>query len=277
MCNVSRLPFEAWRGWRRGLISPSSRSNGSNVNAIDSKDLKSTALNSTTISPPEDHYLDIMSDDYTQMIRKAHSLVHDRCTSILQALVGREILVTALSADVVNSSQKIKTLSSEAKEEYYKMFIENTSELIQDHGGYVLKNVGDCVLGFFPSGKHFAENHDSAVSCGLAIRDMIQNSLSPHFVGRKLPSIACRIGADFGSSRVSRLTSNGGYSAVDMFGDVINAASKISHYAKPNQMVIGYNLLTHLMSMDCFDFKPTSHFDLIGKRDYEVYVVDYRK
>jgi len=202
--------------------------------------------------------------------------MHNKNTYFLQSLEGKTIQITSINIDIVNSSEKVKMLSSEAAGEFYQTFIENTSDLIEHYGGYVLKNIGDCVTGYFPCSKYYIENHDKAVLCGLAMRDMIKDSLNPYLTERKLPSIACRISADFGAAKVLLITSNGDYSAIDLFGSALNSAAKISHYAKPNQMVIGDNLFWELIHSEYFDFKLIHHLDLIGKQTYPVYLVERR-
>ena len=221
----------------------------------------------------EDHYLSMIRDEDLRVLKKDKKFIN-RCAYLLQSLEGKTIKTTALHVDIVNSTEKVRTLSSEAAGMYYQAFIESASDLIEDYGGYVLKNVGDCVLGFFPCSNYYIENHDKAVLCGLAISDMIKDSLSPYFAERNLPSIACRISADYGAAKVLRVGSNGDYSAVDLFGGALNSASKISHYAKPNQMVIGDNLFWELIHSKDFEFKSIRNLDLMGKQIYPVYVVE---
>jgi len=223
-------------------------------------------------------YLNTIKDEDLRTLKKEikTNIIRDRCTFFLQSLQGKTIWITALNIDIVNSSEKVKALSSEAVVEYYQEFIGNTSDLIEDHGGYVLKNVGDCVIGLFPCSKYFVENHDKAVSCGLAMCDMLKEKLNPYFMERKLPSIACRISADFGVANVVRVRSNGVYPAVDLFGGAMNSAAKISHYAKPNQMVIGENLLQQLIDVMDFQFKSINGFSQLGNHKYSVYLVERR-
>jgi len=209
--------------------------------------------------PEEDYYLNMINGD-SLLTKKEIKHGHNRCAAILQALEGKTVQITALNIDVVNSSEKVRILSSDDAAEYYQTFIESTAELIHDHGGYVLKNVGDCVMGFFPCSKYFVENHDKALLCGLAMCDMIKDLLDPYFTESNLLSIACRISADFGAAKVLRIGSNGGYSAIDLFGSAMNSASKISHFAKPNQMVIGGNLYRQLIETNDLDFKSVSLF-----------------
>ena len=192
--------------------------------------------------------------------------------SILESLERKTVQITALNVDIVNSTERVKTLPDEATGEYYKTFLENASDLIEFYGGYVLKNVGDCVIGFFPCSKYYIENHDKAVLCGLAMSHML-DSLTPYLVQKNIPEIKCRISADFGAAKVIRIGSPDGYSMIDLFGKAINSAAKISRYAKPGQMVVGDDLLRQLIHDDVFEFKLINRWSLTGKYPYSAYTV----
>jgi len=208
---------------------------------------------------------------------------------ILKSLTGKTVPMNVINIDIVDSSERVKQLSSKKVEYYYKTFIEKTAELIEQFGGYVLKNVGDCVIGFFPSGNTINENHDTAVLCGLGIIDMIKN-MNNDFVEKGIPPINCRVAADFGEARVIQINSRGEYSALDLFGNALNKPTKILHQAKPNQMVVGGDLFANFMSdfregikkkfikisSDGFgfNFKLIHRFDLTGHENYPVFLVD---
>jgi class 3 adenylate cyclase len=200
--------------------------------------------------------------------------IGDRYDCFLRSLVGKKIKATVVCIDIINSCERVRNLSTESAGEYYEAFIENMSNVVEKYGGYVLKSVGDCVIGLFPCSKYMVENHDRAVSCGLAMRDVVKGSLNQYLIGKKLPSIDCRISADLGEAKVIEVSSAGGYSAVDLFGNVMNSTSKISHYAKSNQMVVGENLLYELVDSDVFVFKLINHFSLSRNNKYPVYLVE---
>lgn len=257
--------------WRRHNRTPGD----SNHHATDIGDSHHYAKKSELDFPesfPEEELLYIVTDSDVQVMNKKIKLMYNKRDSILRSLEGKTVHVTALSIDIVNSSEKVEKLSSEATGEYYQAFIESTSDLIQKHGGYVLKNAGDCVIGFFLSSTYWVENYENAILCGLATFDMLRESLKPYLAERKIPAIECRISADFGPTKVLRVRSKDGYSAIDLFGGVMNSASKISHYAKPGQMVIG-DALFWLIDNDRFEFKRLKRWDLIRKYRYPVYLV----
>lgn len=269
---MSKIDFNGWFGSHR-KSSLSKDNEVANRNVVIEKYLGKRSESDRNSVSIEADYLKSMDDADLQVKKKVIKTVYNKCVYFLQSLEGKTIQNTVLSVDVVNSTAKVKTLSSEATGEYYQTFIENVSDLIEYSGGYVLKNAGDAVLGFFPCSKHYTENHDKAVLCGLNILDTIEHSLAPYYMKRGLPSIACRISADFGETKVLRVGSHGDYSAIDLFGSVMNSAAKISRYAMPNQMVIGDNLFWKLIHTDYFDFKLLNRWDLSGRHSYPVYLV----
>lgn len=207
---------------------------------------------------------------------------------ILNSLTGKTVPMNVINIDIVDSCERVKSISSKKVEYYYKTFIEKTADLIEQFGGFVLKNVGDCVIGFFPSGDSINENHDTTVLCGLSALDMIKN-MNSDFLENGLPPLNCRVSADFGEARVVQIKSRGNYSTLDLFGNALNKPTKILHHAKPGQMVIGGDLFANFMSdfregirkklirissNDFgFDFKLVHRFDITGHENYPVFLV----
>jgi class 3 adenylate cyclase len=208
---------------------------------------------------------------------------------ILKSLTGKTVNMNVINIDIVDSSERVKSLSSQDVEHYYKTFIEKSAEIIQQFGGYVLKNVGDCVIGFFPTGNYINENHDSVVTCGLNAIDMVKN-MNADFQEIGLPPINCRVSADFGEAKVVQLQSQCDYSALDLFGNALNKPTNILHHAKPDQMVVGGDLFANFMSdfregikkklirihsdNFGFDFKLIHRFDIRGHQNYPVFLVE---
>ena len=169
---MSKIDFNGWFGSHRK--SSLSKDKVANKNVMTEKYLAKGSESDRNSVSIEADYLKSMDDADLQVKKKVIKTVYNKCVYFLQSLEGKTIQNTVLSVDIVNSSAKVKTLSSAATGEFYQTFIENVSDLIEHSGGYVLKNAGDAVLGFFPCSKHYTENHDKAVSCGLNMLDMIE-------------------------------------------------------------------------------------------------------
>jgi class 3 adenylate cyclase len=54
--------------------------------------------------------------------------------------------------DLVNSTKNIATMDNlESIRRYYSTFINSISKIVKSYGGKVLKNIGDCILFYFPN------------------------------------------------------------------------------------------------------------------------------
>jgi CheY-like chemotaxis protein len=130
---------------------------------------------------------------------------------------------------------------------YYSKFINSISKIVKSYGGKVIKNIGDCILFYFPktSNNKNEEAFREAIECGLKILDsryVVNQELSK----QQLPPFSYRISMDFG---VLELALVGDYSQVDLFGSTINFCAKInSSLSIANQIVIGDNFYRILKS-----------------------------
>ncbi|MDH3502554.1 MAG: adenylate/guanylate cyclase domain-containing protein [Nitrosopumilus sp.] len=152
--------------------------------------------------------------------------------------------------------------------------LNSLSKILNRFGGVVIKNVGDCLVYYFPesskSNRKFgfmaclesclamAEHHDDI--CKI----LNQNNL---------PCINYRISADYGS--VVLMKSNNS-DLIDMIGPPINMCSKINHAAQPNGVVVGGDLHSMVKHFDDYKFKEVKGFSIGFKHLYPVYEV-YRK
>lgn len=52
----------------------------------------------------------------------------------------------------------VENISNEQAGDFYRTFLGGADYSVPRHGGYVLKNLGDCVIGFFPCGMYVIKN-----------------------------------------------------------------------------------------------------------------------
>jgi class 3 adenylate cyclase len=82
---------------------------------------------------------------------------------------------------------------------YYSKFINSISKIVKSHGGKVIKNIGDCILFYFPktSDNKNEEAFKEAIECGLKFLDsryIVNQELSK----QQLPPFSYRITIDYG-------------------------------------------------------------------------------
>ena len=149
---------------------------------------------------------------------------------------------------------------------YYSKFINSTSEVVKSYSGKVIKNIGDCILFYFPKTTDFKDTEvfREIIDCGFKILDeryIVNQELSKEH----LPPFNYRITIDYG---VLDLALVGDYSQIDLFGTIINLCSKInsSSLSVPNEIIIGDNFYRILKSF------PTviNNYNFINNGEYKI-------
>jgi class 3 adenylate cyclase/CheY-like chemotaxis protein len=151
--------------------------------------------------------------------------------------------------DLVDSTKNTITMDNlEHIRKYYSKFINSTSEVVKSYSGKVIKNIGDCLLFYFPKTTDFKDTEvfRETIDCGFKILDeryIVNQELSKEH----LPPFNYRITIDYG---VLDLALVGDYSQIDLFGSTINLCSKInsSSLSVPNEIIIGDNFYRILKS-----------------------------
>jgi class 3 adenylate cyclase/CheY-like chemotaxis protein len=151
--------------------------------------------------------------------------------------------------DLVDSTKNTITMDNlEYIRIFYSKFINSISKIVKSYGGKVIKNIGDCLLVYFPktSDNKNEEAFREALECSLKILDsryIVNQELS----NQHLPPFSYRISMDYG---VLNLALVGDYSQIDLFGSTLNLCSKINSlsFTLPNQVIIGGNFYRILKS-----------------------------
>ena len=123
--------------------------------------------------------------------------------------------------------------------------------MIAAYGGYVLKYIGDAVLAFFP-----LSSHDqylpciNAVNCARSMIKIMREGMNPILNEYGYPEIAVRVGVDIGENIVAQYDLGTHTPTIkdkqiikkphlDILGYTISIATKMTIFAKPNQIIIG--------------------------------------
>ncbi len=168
--------------------------------------------------------------------------------------------------DLVDSTKNTITMESlDYIRRYYSTFINSISENVKSYSGKVIKNIGDCLLFYFPKTTDvnnigvFIE----AIECGFKILDR-RYSINQELLKQQLPPFNYRISLDYG---VLDLALVGDYSQIDLFGTTINLCSKINSASSvPNEIIIGDNFYRILKSF------PTmlNNYNFINHISYQI-------
>ncbi|HET6730656.1 MAG TPA: adenylate/guanylate cyclase domain-containing protein [Nitrososphaeraceae archaeon] len=119
-----------------------------------------------------------------------------------------------------------------------RAFSYEVSSVIQSHGGYVLKYVGDAVIAFFPSGYDSIRACHHSIECARSILSVIKNGINPILNQYDYPELSIKIGVDEGENVVVQYGHDKG-SPIDILGYCISIAAKITSITESDKITVG--------------------------------------
>jgi class 3 adenylate cyclase len=184
--------------------------------------------------------------------------------------------------DLVDSTKNTITMEGlDYIRRYYSTFINSVSDLVKSSSGRIVKNIGDCLLFYFPKTSN-DKNENSfrdVIECALKILDK-RYSINDELSKQHLPPFNFRITIDYG---VVDLALVGDYSQIDLFGSTLNLCSKVnssSSLSIPNAIIIGDNFYRILKSfssiVEDFNFSNNGEYKLTETTGYPTYNVKRR-
>ena len=155
-----------------------------------------------------------------------------------------------LHVDLVDSTKLSMTLPIDRLTTIIQAFAQELSLVISSYGGYVLKYIGDAILAFFivDSQNDLYFRCINAVECGCTMLKIVRQGINPILNQSDYPELRIRIGIDVGKNAVVKFgwnthTMDGKVIAkaphFDILGYTISIATKMTAFAKPDQIVIG--------------------------------------
>lgn len=181
--------------------------------------------------------------------------ITDESEKFLRKNVFSKFDIIVLYVDLVGSTTMTLELPEDKLAIIISSFAQEMASVITIHDGYVLKFVGDAVIGYFVATENPLLAADNAVSCAKSMLTVIQKGINPILNQYDYPDLMVKIGVDFGQSIVVRYGSNPDISHVDLMGPAMNIASKIQSHAKPNQILIGDDVYHRLHPVSQSSFK----------------------
>src|SRR3954467_9020548 len=130
-------------------------------------------------------------------------------------------------------------------------------DIVREHGGKVIKEIGDAVMASYDD-------------CVLAVKSAIKMQHAIYNDSQEKPEhdrVSIRIGLNYGPGIVREH---------DVFGDVVNVASRVESVGAPEQIVISDALYEQVNSSNEFKLFPLGRFALKGKgENRELYEVQW--
>jgi class 3 adenylate cyclase/pSer/pThr/pTyr-binding forkhead associated (FHA) protein len=119
---------------------------------------------------------------------------------------------------------------------------------VERHAGRVIKTIGDSVMAVY-------EDPLEAIASSIEMQEAIDADNKDKEESRR---VSVRIGINYGLGLVK---SN------DVFGDVVNVASRVESAAAPEQILVSDTLFAALKGSERFKIRPMGKFALKGKAD----------
>jgi len=179
--------------------------------------------------------------------------------------------------DLVNSTKN--TIAMEGLEymrKYYSTFINSISDIVKANNGRIIKNIGDCLLIYFPktSDPNSTIAFREVIECGLKILEA-RYTVNQELAKQHLPPFNYRISMDYGMLDLALV---GDYSQIDLFGSTLNLCSKINTtISVQNHIVIGDNFYKVLKSFNsiilAYDIKLNGEYKITEDTKYPIYSI----
>jgi adenylate cyclase len=168
-----------------------------------------------------------------------YSGIVDESETFLRKHVFSKLDMVVLYVDLVGSTTMALELPSDKIAIIISSFAQEMAAVIRQHHGYVLKFVGDAVIGYFVAEGNSLLTADNAVNCAKSMNTVIQKGINPILNQYDYPDLMIKIGVDFGQNIIVRYGADKINSHVDLLGPAMNIAAKIQNMAKSNQILIG--------------------------------------
>jgi len=208
--------------------------------------------------------------DYLDPSRRAPEPQKKVESSYLVTFSGKEVSVIVGIVDMVNSTKICAKLGPAKASKYYQVFINSMSKILSEYGGVVIKNIGDCLLYYFPHGEKIEERYyENCINASNALLES-HDIICDHLHYEDLPSLNYRVSMDYGN--VIMMDANLS-SICDMIGTPVNMCSKINRLAKENEMVVGGDLYEIVKKEKRFKFKAIKGWNIGFRFSYPVYAV----
>ena len=169
----------------------------------------------------------------------------DESDTFLRKNVGKKLGMVVMYADLVGSTNMSLSLSEEKVAIIISSFAQEMAFAIKQHGGFVLKFVGDAVIGYFVHQSSLI-SADNAIGAAKSMIKIIEEGINPILNQYDYPDLFVKIGIDFGTNMIVRYGSDAEKSHVDLLGPAMNIAAKIQGKAKPQEILIGEDVYNRI-------------------------------
>jgi adenylate cyclase len=185
-----------------------------------------------------------------------------------------------LFVDLEASTKMSSELSPDVLGKIIRLFSQEMAYVIEDHGGYVLKYMGDAVIGYFPADTMLQMVAKKSIYCALTMVNIIERAINPVLQDKGYPRLKIKVSIDLGENSIMRYGLDKKKSHMDIIGLAINLASKmLQGVAKSNHLVIGNHVYLKLPRHLKIGFKKLHtntktwiYHDFVSNQPYSIFL-----
>ena len=177
-----------------------------------------------------------------------YAAVTEESEKFLRKRVLQSMDMAVLFIDLVGSTSMILNLPKEKLATVFTTFAQEMAYVIKRHDGFVLKFVGDAVIGYFVAETLSSPVADRAVTCAESMLKVLKVGINPILKENNLPELKVKIGIDYGENTIVRYGDDPQEAHVDILGPSVSMAAKIQNLALSDQIMIGNDIYTKIHS-----------------------------
>jgi class 3 adenylate cyclase len=161
------------------------------------------------------------------------------CKRYLRRHANTKTSVAVLYVDIDGSTRLTLSLPSDKLALVLQLFSQEMSMMVANFGGYVLKYVGDAVIGIFPAEHDSRQACQHAIDCGRMMLEAVQNAITPALFSHGLPELRVKVSIDFGDVLVVLYGKSLENSHIDIIGSSISMAAKMLAVVPTGRIIMG--------------------------------------
>ncbi len=208
-----------------------------------------------------------------------HHLAMARSDKFLRKHDSEKLPMFVLYVDLVGSTKMSSELQPETFTTIIRVFSQEMAFVVEQFDGYVLKFVGDAVLGYFLADHKTRFMANKIIACAKTMHQVIKNAINPALKNKLYPELQIKITIDLGDCSIVRYGSDKQRAHIDLIGLTLNLAAKMQEITKPKQITIGEYVYDKLNSKNKTNFSRTKtdsnswkYHELKNTRPYFIYV-----
>ena len=227
---------------RQGLESILSQKTPNIVDMIMGRGTEKVVDSETLIKEVQDRVLKSLDG------QSMYAAVTEESEQFLRKRILKSMEMAVLFIDLVGSTSMILNLPKEKLATVFTTFAQEMAYVIKRHDGFVLKFVGDAVIGYFVAEEISSPVANRAVTCSESMLKVLKVGINPILKENGLPELKVKIGIDYGENTIVRYGDDPQEAHVDILGPSVSMAAKIQNLSQPDQIMVGDDIYSKLQN-----------------------------